>query len=177
MPYTKISSWINRRLITYDVSEIPFKFKLLLRGSRDGFSGKTFHRLCDNIPNTVVVVKINGTNEIIGGYNPLIWKVGNSNDEHATTTDSFIFALKNESLNESILSRVSDPSTAIWYGEIDQGPWFSGYDFGINSKNLCCCNNNYGLPDAYEKLISSKDGWFSADEFEVFQIYINGHQI
>ncbi|RIB29999.1 hypothetical protein C2G38_2153923 [Gigaspora rosea] len=166
----EISSWIDRRSTTYEISEIPYEFDLLLRGSRDGFSGETFHRLCDYIPGTVVIIKIHGTNEIVGGYNPLIWKVGDSNDEDAETTDSFIFSLKNENLSESILSRVNDPSMAIWYGEIDQGPWFSGYDFGINSKNSCCCNNNYNVPYAYEKLITSEDGCFSADEFEVFQI-------
>ncbi|RIB27672.1 hypothetical protein C2G38_2239977 [Gigaspora rosea] len=52
----------------YDITEIPYEFKLLFRGSRDGFSGKDFHKLCDNIPGTVVIVKINSTAEILGGY-------------------------------------------------------------------------------------------------------------
>ncbi|RIB25726.1 hypothetical protein C2G38_2066762, partial [Gigaspora rosea] len=71
----EISSWIDRRSTIYDVTEIPYEFKLLLRGSRDGFTGEVFHRICDNIPGTVVAVKINSTNEILGGYNPLIWKI------------------------------------------------------------------------------------------------------
>ncbi|GBC07686.1 hypothetical protein RclHR1_07620004 [Rhizophagus clarus] len=34
-------------------SYLPYKFKLLLRGCRDGFTPKRFHELCDNKPNTV----------------------------------------------------------------------------------------------------------------------------
>ncbi|RIB12754.1 hypothetical protein C2G38_2199825 [Gigaspora rosea] len=86
-----ISSWINRRSTIYDTTKIPYKFKLLLRGSKDGFTGEVFHRLYDNIPGIVVVVKINCTNEILGGYNPLIWKLGDNDREYATTADSFIF--------------------------------------------------------------------------------------
>ncbi|RIB14774.1 hypothetical protein C2G38_2143888 [Gigaspora rosea] len=69
--FAEISSWIDRHPSKYDITEIPYKFNLLLRGSRDGFTFETFHRLCDNI--TLVVIKVNGTNEILGAYNPLVW--------------------------------------------------------------------------------------------------------
>ncbi|GET51619.1 hypothetical protein GLOIN_2v1782772 [Rhizophagus irregularis DAOM 181602=DAOM 197198] len=59
-----------------------YKFELLLRGSRDGFTPKKFHELCDNKPNTVTFIKIKGTEEIIGGYNPIIWK-SSGDKEHA----------------------------------------------------------------------------------------------
>ncbi|RIB14787.1 hypothetical protein C2G38_2094936 [Gigaspora rosea] len=71
--FAEISSWIDRHPSKYEIAEISYKFNLLLRGTRDGFTHETFHRLCDNIPGTVVVIKINGTNEILGGYNPLVW--------------------------------------------------------------------------------------------------------
>ena len=53
---------------------LPYKFKLLLRGSRDGFTPKKFHELCYNKLRTVTFIKVKGTEEIIGGYNPIIWK-------------------------------------------------------------------------------------------------------
>ncbi|GET64893.1 hypothetical protein GLOIN_2v1779093 [Rhizophagus irregularis DAOM 181602=DAOM 197198] len=31
---------------------LPYEFKLLLRGCKDGFTPKKFHKLCDNIPHT-----------------------------------------------------------------------------------------------------------------------------
>ncbi|CAG8536649.1 3985_t:CDS:2 [Gigaspora rosea] len=78
----------------YDTTEVPYEFKLLLRGSRDGYKSEVFHRLCDNISGNVVAIKINSTNEILGDYNLLIWKVSNNNGEYSTTADSFIFSLK-----------------------------------------------------------------------------------
>ncbi|CAB4436733.1 unnamed protein product [Rhizophagus irregularis] len=50
---------------------LPYEFKLLLRGSRDGFTPKKFHELCDDKLYTVTFDKIKETEEIIGGYNPL----------------------------------------------------------------------------------------------------------
>ncbi|RIB22830.1 hypothetical protein C2G38_2172975 [Gigaspora rosea] len=48
----EISSWINRHSSPYDVTKIL---------------------LYDNIPRTVVIIKVDGTNEILGRYNPLVW--------------------------------------------------------------------------------------------------------
>jgi hypothetical protein len=53
---------------------LPYEFKLLLRGSRDGFTPKKFHELCDYILCTVTFIKIKESEEIVGGYNPLKWK-------------------------------------------------------------------------------------------------------
>ncbi|EXX59129.1 uncharacterized protein OCT59_029165 [Rhizophagus irregularis] len=36
---------------------LPYEFKLLLRGCKDGFTPKKFHKLCDNIPHTVIFIK------------------------------------------------------------------------------------------------------------------------
>ncbi|RIB00129.1 hypothetical protein C2G38_2235513 [Gigaspora rosea] len=63
--FAEISSCINRCSSIYDVMKIPFKFNLLLRISRDGFTCETFHQLCDDKPETVVVIKVNNANEII----------------------------------------------------------------------------------------------------------------
>src|SRR5260364_312653 len=121
----EISSWIDRRSTTYDITEIPYEFKLLLRGSRDGFDGKTFHKLCDNIPGLIVIIKVENSNEILGGYNTLGWK--STNNGFIKASGSFIFSLKNENIKESILSRVNDQSNAIYYDQ-SFGPWF--FDFG-----------------------------------------------
>ncbi|RIB01207.1 hypothetical protein C2G38_2231557 [Gigaspora rosea] len=103
--FAEISSWIDRRPSKYDVTKLPYKFNLLLRGSRDGFTRETFHRLCDNIPGTVSIIKVNDTNEILGGYNSLVW-TSNYPSERSKTTDSFIFSLKSQNLPNSILSRI-----------------------------------------------------------------------
>uniref|UniRef100_U9USZ6 TLDc domain-containing protein n=1 Tax=Rhizophagus irregularis (strain DAOM 181602 / DAOM 197198 / MUCL 43194) TaxID=747089 RepID=U9USZ6_RHIID len=65
---------------------LPYKFKLLLRGSDNGFTPKKFHELCDNIPHTVTLIKVKGTEEILGGYNPLVWK-SHKNGDHVNDMD------------------------------------------------------------------------------------------
>ncbi len=42
------------------------KFKLLLRGSKHGFDIGTFHKICDGIDNTMVIIKVKNSGEIIG---------------------------------------------------------------------------------------------------------------
>ncbi|RIB27083.1 hypothetical protein C2G38_2063090, partial [Gigaspora rosea] len=120
----EISSWIDRHSTTYDITEIPYEFKLLLRGSRDGFDAKTFHKLCDNIPGLIVVIKVENSNEILGGYNPLGWN--STNNGYTAAPGGFIFSLKNANMKESILSRVNDQTSAIYYGQ-DHGPYFHGF--------------------------------------------------
>ncbi|RIB18513.1 hypothetical protein C2G38_2085496 [Gigaspora rosea] len=163
----EISSWIDRRSTTYDITEIPYEFKLLLRGSRDGFDAKTFHKLCDNISALIVVIKVENSNEILGGYNPLGWN--STNYGYAVAPDSFIFSLKNENMKESILSRVNDQSNAFYYGQY-YGPWFFhfGHSVSYGPKKWIYVNN-----DSYQPPIRNADGQFSIDDYEVFQICKN----
>ncbi|RIB28435.1 hypothetical protein C2G38_2059406, partial [Gigaspora rosea] len=68
----EIISWIDKKADTYTATNNPYEFKLLLRGTRDGFTSTTFWNLCDKQTN-VVVVKVKDTDEILGGYNPSGW--------------------------------------------------------------------------------------------------------
>ncbi|RIB29285.1 hypothetical protein C2G38_2057197, partial [Gigaspora rosea] len=165
----EISSWIDRCSTTYDVTEIPYEFKLLLRGSRDGFDTKTFHKLCDNIPALIVVMKVENSNGILGGYSPLGWNSTNSG--YTEAPGSFIFSLKNENMKESILSRVNDQSHATYYSH-NHGPWF--YDFGHR--------DSYGPKKWYYQgnfstyqppIINAVNIHFSIDDYEVFQLCKN----
>ncbi|CAG8745587.1 10308_t:CDS:1, partial [Gigaspora rosea] len=112
----EISSWIDRRSTAYEISNIPYGFRLLFKSSKHGFSTDAFHKLCDNIQSTMIVGRVRGTNELIGGYNPLTWKTNEYKpDDFAETEDSFIFSLQinNDDGEPSILSRVNNSSKAI----------------------------------------------------------------
>ena len=55
---TKIISLISKHIDQMDSSDgkrlyLPYEFKLLLRGSRDGFTSEAFHSLCDDKPQTL----------------------------------------------------------------------------------------------------------------------------
>ncbi|EXX70341.1 uncharacterized protein OCT59_029188 [Rhizophagus irregularis] len=152
---------------------LPYEFKLLLRGTRDGFTPKKFHELCDNILSTVTFIKIKGSEEIIGGYNPLKWKTPHDDDvEWGETKDSFIFSFKNkDNFKDSILSHVDDASNALFYHN-RFGPTFGNDDFDMyanegNDKEY----DYFGCKQrSYEKKIRDIEGVFSMEDYEVFQI-------
>ncbi|RGB30400.1 hypothetical protein C1646_711378, partial [Rhizophagus diaphanus] len=143
-----------------------YKFKLLLRGSRDGFTPKKFHQLCDNKSNTVTFIKIKGKEEIIGGYNPLIWKSSSSWGE---TRESFIFSFKNNDVKDSIISSVQNTNRAVFYSP-EYGPQF-GCDIYMYSStestdySTISVNKKY-----YEKKVRDTKDDFSMEDYEVFQI-------
>ncbi|UZO06310.1 uncharacterized protein OCT59_026639 [Rhizophagus irregularis] len=98
-----ISRWIDKLRVT-DKTKNVYEFNLILRGSRDGFSPSKFHEICDNKYHTISIIKVKDSDEILGGYNPEMWK---SNFSDSNTNDSFIFSFKNkENIEDYILSRV-----------------------------------------------------------------------
>ncbi|GES93542.1 hypothetical protein GLOIN_2v1782772 [Rhizophagus clarus] len=143
-----------------------YKFMLLLRGSRDGFTPKKFHELCDDKHNTITFIKVKGTEEIISGYNPLIWK---SSGTWGETRDSFIFSFKNNDVKDSIISRVQNSDHAVVY-KPRFGSQF-GRDIFIYSSaesvdyDTASCEKNF-----YEKKIRDTEDKFSIEDYEVFQI-------
>ena len=127
-----ISKWIDRLEIT-DKTKNSYEFKLILRGSRDGFSPSKFHEICNNQSHTISIIKVKDSNEILGGYNPIIWK---SNCNFETTKDSFIFSFKNKDNTENyILSRVKNNYFAI-YNNPYCGPSFGNCDIYLNGDNV-----------------------------------------
>ncbi|RHZ87640.1 hypothetical protein Glove_33g291 [Diversispora epigaea] len=146
----EISSWIDRKTTTYSTTNIPFTFELILRGTRDGFAPQTFWNICHGHACTIVVAKIKGTDEIIGGYNPLAWDNNYIKDEWMETNDSFIFSLKNGNIQNPILSRVKRTKYAI-----------------LNTDCCSSCNNAWGH---YEKRIKTSSDAFSIDNYEVFKV-------
>ncbi|RHZ46367.1 hypothetical protein Glove_624g26 [Diversispora epigaea] len=171
---SEISTWIDREKTT----DIPYKFELILRGSRDGFAPQTFWDICHGHAGTILVTKVKGTDEILGGYNPLTWDNSYINSKWMRTSDSFIFSLKNGNVQNSILSRVEITLNAvlnICKGEQNnRGPHF-GREFclrSLNSNNFTLDNDCYIRAGYdYEKSIrTSSSDHFSIDDYEVFKI-------
>uniref|UniRef100_U9SRD8 Kelch-like protein 17 n=1 Tax=Rhizophagus irregularis (strain DAOM 181602 / DAOM 197198 / MUCL 43194) TaxID=747089 RepID=U9SRD8_RHIID len=162
-----ISKWIDK-LSTTDKLTSSYKFELILRGSRDGFSPGKFHEICDNQSCTVSVIKVKNSNEILGGYNPIEWK----HDErvYGTTNDSFIFSFESvDSVENHILSRVKNEQYAI-FNVRNCGPLFGnqGGDLTIWGDNFY--ERSYCRKRSYKKRIRKTEDAFSVEEYEVFQI-------
>ncbi|GBC45902.1 uncharacterized protein OCT59_005466 [Rhizophagus irregularis] len=179
----KLANWIDRKegdnLYTYFT--MPYNFKLLVRGSRDGFGSGTFHDKCDSKGASIVVMRIRGTNEILGGYNPVHWMTGNG---HLTTEDSFIFNLGRTppdnnveeglspytwyNLNGVKISRPRRPEYAVRIKDRTCGPCFGDKDLWMTS-NFNEDENCSAVKDDYDFEITSTEK-FAVDEYEVFQV-------
>ncbi|RGB24650.1 hypothetical protein C1646_488104 [Rhizophagus diaphanus] len=164
-----ISKWIKGLKITDELTTL-FEFKLLFRGSRDGFYPDKFHQICDNQSHTVAIVKVAGTNEILGGYNPVIWKSDNS---YSFCRNSFIFSFNNINRNESYtLSRVTDIVYAI-DNRYYYGPSFGNGDLIICGLDLHTLSHYCrSSKNSYEKPIRETEGVFSIEECEVFRVML-----
>ncbi|EXX62965.1 uncharacterized protein OCT59_029414 [Rhizophagus irregularis] len=176
-----ISRWIdkvdfNNKFSYLRELYLPYKFELLLRGSRDGFYPNKFHELCDNKSNTVTFIKVKGTGEILGGYNPSIWK---SSGGWSRSLDSFIFSFKGkDNFKDPFLSRVKNIDKALYY-YVNYGPSFGDKDLKLSYNELIggsafstfnynICQQNY-----YEKKIRDAGNNFNIEDYEVFQINKN----
>ncbi|RHZ83742.1 hypothetical protein Glove_87g281 [Diversispora epigaea] len=174
----ELSSWVDGKETSYSLANIPYEFQLILRGSRDGFHPKTFWNMCHGHAGIIVIVKVAGTDEIVGGYNPLAWH--NSTDgTYMVTNDSFIFSLKNGNIQNSIHSRVKFSSVRTLYCPMEKsrcGPWFGFGEFMMESKvsdftqdKLCQCIFNINNMNCYEKRIRTTNDKFSIVDYEVFK--------
>ncbi|GBC00027.1 hypothetical protein RclHR1_03710011 [Rhizophagus clarus] len=167
-----ISKWVDK-IITNDDNHrklhLPYKFELLLRGSRDGFTPKKFHELCDGKSKTVTFIKVKGKEEILGGYNPLTWETSNI---WGVTKDSFIFSFKNKSV---VISKVKNSNYALDYSN-KCGPQFgsdlmiNSYGINSNSDEFTDFNVTYCKKRHYEKRIRNTNDNFSIEDYEVFQL-------
>ncbi|UZO05042.1 uncharacterized protein OCT59_025403 [Rhizophagus irregularis] len=145
-----IISTFSRRIDKIDVSNnfahlrelyLPYRFQLLLRGSRDGFTPKKFHELCDNKYNTITFIKVKGTEEIL-----------------------------EKDIKSVIISNIKNTTSAVFYLNVC-GPRFGDdiniYSYNGESKDYNFSNcKKY----SYEREIRDTEDQFSIEDYEVFQI-------
>jgi hypothetical protein len=159
------ASWIDRKTPPYTSQRnIKYEFKLLYRSSRDNLNAAIFHKTCNNINKTLVVGKIQNTEQIIGGYNPLDW---NGIYKWKSTSKSFIFNANNR--NDIDTAKVSYVTTnkgyhhAIWCNRTYLPIFGGGLDVYFHSNGYV-----YSDPCTYAD-IGIEDG-IAFEELEVFQV-------
>ncbi|GBB91208.1 hypothetical protein RclHR1_01840005 [Rhizophagus clarus] len=156
------ASWIDKKdSLHFNNKNISYNFKLLYRSNRDGFDAATFHKKCNNKGATIWVAKIQGSTQLIGGYNPLDW----NGMGRKTTPDSFLFNfMDGKNISTGKLGYVKDPNNAIsCYNS--QGPQM-GYLY--SNGNSEWTNEDYNAilyPD-----IGIPTSKFVVDNYEVFQV-------
>ncbi|EXX77646.1 BTB/POZ domain-containing protein [Rhizophagus irregularis DAOM 181602=DAOM 197198] len=159
--FSIFASWIERKNSSYYFDkDIPYHFKLIYRASRDGNRSEVFYRKCNNKGTTIVVVKIKGSEQIFGGYNPVIWRsYGNY-----MMTSSFIFSFTNRKNIKT--AKVGYESSINFYP--DYGSMYGCY---------LTCNgegNIWGVDDSflrnYLNINIPLAGYVETDDYEVFQV-------
>ncbi|CAG8461444.1 659_t:CDS:2 [Paraglomus occultum] len=165
-----ITSWIDRRSNAYSYGQIPYKFRLLVRGTRDGFTSSVFHARCQSALSTIVLMRVAGTNELLGGYNPSNWYPPSTGSYWKSTPHSFIFSFADSrNVKTAKISRVHPGHVSgALYVNGSNGP-----DFGNSDLRML---DNYDLGRCscaryrYEVSIREESSPFRVDEYEVFQV-------
>ncbi|RHZ60864.1 hypothetical protein Glove_350g170 [Diversispora epigaea] len=176
----EISSWIDKKEIPYTENN-PYEFELLVKGSRDGFDVKNIYNICDKVSNTVIVLKVVGTGEILGGYNPLQWT--KETNGRNPTCDSFAFSLKTSNLKNSILSRVKNHNYGIGFYSRDSYYSFGHtlvlrYNLKTRKRSYCRINGeSFDKPIRPAEFLSldhcppsSDKSTFNVEEYEIFKV-------
>ncbi|UZO03063.1 uncharacterized protein OCT59_023476 [Rhizophagus irregularis] len=161
-PYLRRVFSSNKNQSNIKLPNISFEiFKIVLRGSRDGFTPKKFHELCDDKPNTITIIKIKGTEEILGGYNPLKWE---SHGGWIKTMDSFIFSFDSKNIKNAIISNIQKTHEALFCG-CKNGPDLA--DIIITSSDeFMDYDRKYYEMRHYEKRIRDMNGDFPMEDYE-----------
>jgi hypothetical protein len=163
---TLFANWIDKKegSVKYSNKYIPYEFNLLYRASRDGNKAAEFHAKCDNKGATVVIVKIQNSDQIVGGYNPLEW---DSSCSGKCTKDSFIFSFTNKNDLQAAKVVYSIGGNFSIYCHPANGPVFGCHDLYVNynvNSNVwySACKNCYPTLKLPESMY--------VDDYEVFQV-------
>jgi hypothetical protein len=157
------------------------EFRLLWRGTRDGFKVTRFHELCDGHGNTITLIR-DTKNNIFGGFTSVSWDrtSGWKGDERA---DSFIFSLSRQGSGSNpnsiqIFQLKAGAKDRSIFCDVTRGPVFGGgYDLGIYDDSDANDHSMSAIGDSYEcdegvdgSVILCGSETFRVSEIEVFEI-------
>ncbi|EXX52855.1 hypothetical protein RirG_249360 [Rhizophagus irregularis DAOM 197198w] len=164
-----IIEWIN--IEDFWISR--YNFIPIYRGSIDGISNKSFINKCKGQVGSLVLIKVNYSNKIFGGYSSIgfnsiensLLRIYEDNHRFYHSSNNFIFSLENDEDTQNMkISRVINYDKAIY-----DHP-HNGFNFGYNAFFMTenhCIINNYSCN--YENNIRT-DTIYSIEEIETFII-------
>ncbi|CAB4377868.1 unnamed protein product [Rhizophagus irregularis] len=159
------SSWIEKKSNSYyNLKCIPYHFNLIYRASRDGFTAEAFHENCDDRGATITIVKIKGSEQIFGGFNPFDWDLCG---DYKTTKNSFIFSFMDRKNMKTAKVGYSNGRCSVGCYQ-DYGPIFGYYLYYKNTHWMV--NNDFSRNYPGIKIPISVLEITNIDDYEVFQI-------
>ncbi|RHZ65607.1 hypothetical protein Glove_313g42 [Diversispora epigaea] len=112
----------------------PYEFKLSVLRSRDEFDAKTIYNICDKVANTVIILKVKDTGEILGGYNPLEWD--NTNNQLKNSSCFSFDAALCLICNLKILKRCYCMASSSYLKSIRSDEFISNFEGSSSSLNI-----------------------------------------
>ena len=143
-------------------------WKLIYRGSNDGFLATNFHSKCDNIPNTLCVIQ-SDTNNVFGGFTSIPWSSSRSSGWHRDD-NAFLFLLRSLQGNKPNIFKATRGSTHV-YHEPTFMCWFG---WAILIGNKCNIERSSSVEDSSKYKIHSVGGKYfnSTPRFIVKEIQV-----
>ena len=162
-------NWINiaiKSRINKEIKEI----KKLYQASIDGDGAINFHNKCDNIPNTLVLIK-SAENRRFGGFTTQIWEYISPPGKWKDDKNAFLF-----SLDKQKIYKYKNNGCAI-YCHKDNGPVFG------NGCDIAICNNVIQEKQSYTSESKSSCSYeFNGDknalsESNISNIYLFDYEV
>ncbi|KAG9294374.1 hypothetical protein G9A89_001879 [Geosiphon pyriformis] len=152
--------------------EVPYSFRLLYRASEDEVSPKAFHERCDKSGPTIVVLKIKNSEQLIGGFNPIVngWRRRWFSSIRGMET-GFLFSLHQTKILENTrISKVRENFVHQGiHDHFNDGICFGcGPDLWINLRDERRVAQT--IQSTYEFPVRERRGFFYWDDLEVFEI-------
>ena len=148
------------------------KWKLVYRASRDGFAAKDFHSKCDDVLNTLTIIKTTNSS-IFGGF-----KLRPIFRENTFIHDPFavVFSLANKQ-KKPLLFKLVDEKKAVKYAK-NFGPCFGNGDIAITGDSNSSSSSSFCVGTSYQSCTDVpneyvKEEQLQTTEIEVFQKEFN----
>jgi len=154
------------------ISNGTVRFKLIYRGTRDGFSASTFHSKCDKFKPTVSIIQSNN-NKIFGGFTDQDWT---NSGNYKSSCNAFVFSITDK---EKFFLKPSMEQYSIMASASYLVAFGGGHDFCL-SDNCNSVNSSYSnFGHSYETNGKPKEFLtgsynFTVKEIEVYTVGYTG---
>ena len=183
-PYDSFKSQIlrgdnNQAFELVKLCEFNFsdQWRLIYRGTRDGFEAHEFHDKCDDLKNTLCIVKSQKFGYIFGGYTEVTWSSLSQRAEWKSDPNAFIFSLTNKE-NKPVKMRAHNVARSI-YCAPKCGPIFGCGDIPIANCANKTDDSHSNLGATYmhpHYMFKSREAlgflageqWFQLSEIEIY---------
>lgn len=167
-----IKDFNDIKFVLEEIEKKGFKIKekkLIYRATEDGDKMSDFHKKCDNVSNTLMLIKTN-KNFVFGGFTQTGWK----NDKGSDIYDDKAFCF---SLNLKKIYNIKNPKNALHCQSYDNRPSFgsNSYVFLIGNSFLSNSSSSTDKMIDYsgetkESEINGEQTYFRVEQLEVFKI-------